>query len=692
VLFAAVLAATLFPVVAGARSFYSFDLFYEHLPVWSEVQRDLRAGISPFWLDGFFMGHPLAFHQEAPVFYPLTVPLLATGAPVHRLADVFSLLHLWLAGLGGFLLLRFLTKVRIAPLFGGLAYMLSARMLQSVIWPNAVAVAALLPFLLLGMAWLAAERHRAGLVLTAASGGLALLAARPHSLVGAAPVLLAFAAAQFRGTRNRSRFLLELGVATALAFLLGAPSLLPSALVFPETSRFGGLALDARNVGALSVAELDQVFLPVDGLARWPEAASYPGVATAALFLLGVAFLFRRTEGFPRPLYFALCVAALVGFAFAFGDAGPYRVISSWPLLRGFRAPVRFLACVGFALAFGSALALSALESTLRRGRALAVGALALLVVDLGAHTVRAAATVPAATYRVQPLLARHLARIPHDPLGFPRRFWSLGLLAPIHLVSDAERVALVRQGDQLANAAGARFGLEAVQGAGPPLARTQEAIESRTLRIAQLAGASRVVIRGPGDFDEDSGAPPLRGARVVQTPEPFPRAILLFETVVVPPKSALGLLLDPSFDPSRTAIVEEGSAWTARPADRAASVTLVERTPSRVTLLTRAASESFLVLFDAYSEGWAVTVDAAANRVLATDVCFRGVRLAPGTHRVVFSYRPPGLRDGLLLGALGLVLLAAVARGRPRRDDGPTSGVPHVLNPDPGRGEFPPR
>ena len=673
-LFAAVLTATLFPVVTGSRSFFSYDLFYEHLPIWSEVQRDLRAGASPFWLDGFFMGHPLAFHQEAPVFYPLTVPLLLTGAPVHRLADAFSLAHLWLAGLGGFLLVRFLTNTRIAPLFGGLAYMLSARTLQSVIWPNAVAVTALLPFLLLGIGWLAVERHRAGLLLTAASGGLALLAARPHSLLGAAPTLLAFAAAQFWGARNRRRFLVELGLATALAAILGAPSLLPSALVFPETSRFGGLSADARNVAALTVAELDQVFLPVDGLSRWPEPASYAGAATAVLFLVGVGLLFRRTPGFPRPLFLALSAAALVGFAFAFGDAGPYRFVSSWPLLRGFRAPVRFLACLGLALAFGSALALSALESSLRQGRALAWGAVAFLAVDLGAHTVRAAGTVPEETYRARPLLARYLARIPPDPLGFPRRFWSFGLPAPIHLLQDAERVAVIRQSEELANASGARFGLEAVQGAGPPLTRTREAIESRSLRIAQLSGASRIVLRGAGDFAEDTEAPPIPEARVVRTPEPFPRAILVREAVVVPSERALGVLLDPSLDPSRTAILEEGSAWTAPGTADTTSVTLVERRPSRVTFLTRAVSESVLLFFDAYSGGWEVTVDGAADRVLRADVCFRGVRLAGGTHRVVFSYRPPGVRDGLLLGLLGLVLLAAVARrrGAARRVPGP--------------------
>ncbi|MEO8586576.1 MAG: YfhO family protein [Acidobacteriota bacterium] len=621
------------------------------------------AGASPFWLDGFYMGHPLAFTQEAPVLYPLTVPLLLTGAPVHRLADVFSLAHLWLAGLGGFLLVRFLTNTRIAPLFGGLAYMLSARTLQSVMWPNAIAVAALIPFVLLGIGWLAAGRRRAGLVLTSLSAGLALLAARPHSLLGASPAFVAFAAAQLWAAADRRRFLLDLGLAAALAALLGAPSLLPTALVFPETSRFGGLAADARNVGALSIAELDQVFLPVDGLARWPEAASYPGAVTALFFLAGIVFCFRRTPAFPCAVFLALSAAAVAGFVFAFGDSGPYRFVSSWPLLRGFRTPVRFLACSGLALAFGSALALSAFESSMRRGRALAVGATLLLAVDLGAHTVRAAGTVPEETYRARPALAGYLAGIPPDPLGFPRRFWSFGYFPPLHLLSDSERPAAAGA-DALAFAAGARFGLEAVQGAGPPLARTQEALESRSIRIAQLAGASRTVLRGPRDADGDTEAPLLEGAQVVRMPGSFPRALLVHEAVVVPSKRALGALLDPSFDPARAAILEEGSAWSTPGATSAAdAVTLVERRPSHVTFSTRAASGALLVFFDAYAEGWTATVDGVTEPVLRTDVCFRGVRVPGGTHRVVFSYRPPGLRDGLLLGLLGLVLLAAAAR-----------------------------
>jgi hypothetical protein len=137
--------AAFWPVVSGKRTFFHLDLRYEHLPVWDVTQKALAAGESPFWIDGQYCGHPLLFTQEAPLFYPLTAPLLLTGAPVHRLADLFSLFHFWLAGFAAFLLLEDLEAGSLPALFGGVAWMLSARLLQSAIWPNAVAVA---PFFL----------------------------------------------------------------------------------------------------------------------------------------------------------------------------------------------------------------------------------------------------------------------------------------------------------------------------------------------------------------------------------------------------------------------------------------------------------------------------------------------------------------------------------------------------------------
>src|SRR5262249_45481040 len=107
------------PVVSGQRSFFHLDLRYEHLPVWSVTQTALREGVSPFWIDAEYCGHPLLFHSEAPIFYPITAPLLWTGASVGRLADIFSLLHFWLAGFAAFLLLRDLGTDRLSALWGG---------------------------------------------------------------------------------------------------------------------------------------------------------------------------------------------------------------------------------------------------------------------------------------------------------------------------------------------------------------------------------------------------------------------------------------------------------------------------------------------------------------------------------------------------------------------------------------------
>ncbi|HEU5250757.1 MAG TPA: hypothetical protein VFW15_12285, partial [Thermoanaerobaculia bacterium] len=123
---ALVAAIAFWPVVSGARSFLHWDLRYEHVPVWHVTQQALLSGESPWWIEGQYCGNPLLFHQEAPLFYPLTAPLLATGAPAHRLADLFTLFHLWLAGFSVFLLLRELDVDSGPALFGGVAWMLGA--------------------------------------------------------------------------------------------------------------------------------------------------------------------------------------------------------------------------------------------------------------------------------------------------------------------------------------------------------------------------------------------------------------------------------------------------------------------------------------------------------------------------------------------------------------------------------------
>lgn len=302
-LLAALVLAAFWPVASGARNFFHLDLRYEHLPVWDVTQQALRAGQSPFWIDGEYAGHPLLFHQEAPLFYPPTAPLLLTGAPVERLSDLFTLFHYWLAGFAAYLLLADLEADDFSALFGGVAWMLSARLVQSAIWPNAVAVSALLPLGLLGIFRIGRGRRRSGVPIAACAGGLALLAARPHVLLGAAPLLSAAAVAAVLAAKRPVRAAADLTLAAGLALALGGASLVPSAALYPEMSRAGGLSRSDRDVNPVGIGEgLDLVFLPVDGGTRWPEAAAYPGLAAGLLFLAGLAL---ADEG--RPIFRVRC-------------------------------------------------------------------------------------------------------------------------------------------------------------------------------------------------------------------------------------------------------------------------------------------------------------------------------------------------------------------------------------------------
>ncbi len=664
----ALVAAAFLPVLRGARSFFSYDLLYEHLPVWHSVQQSLLRGESPFWLDGIFMGHPFLFTQEAPLFYPLTAPLLLTGAPVHRLADVFSLLHIALAGSTAYLLVRALARSTSAALFGGIAWMLSARTVQGVTWPNAVAVTAWVPLLFLALLKLSRGERRSGLILGSVSGGLVLLLSRPQSLLGVLPALVAFALAGAVLAPDRGRYLRDLATTSLLALLLGAPAVVPSASILPETTRTGGLSPVERNDGALTGADLDQLLIPVDGLGRWPEAATYPGVAALALFFLAFGLLRRDEDREARVVLAALSAGGLVGLVFAFGESGPYRFVSDLPLLSGFRSPARFLAATAAALAFGSSLGLAALARRPGRGRVLAWSAVAFLAIDLGVHAFLAAPTVPPGAFLAEPRLASHLRSLPPDALGVPRRYWSLGLLTPVHELSEERLVPVLASADHLNNARGMRFGLEAVQGAGPALRRTDQLLSTRSLRVAELGGAARIVVRGPPAGDEvDAAAPPLPQAHLLSVENPLPRALLVPRSRILTPEAVLPMLLDPAFDPRETVLLEEGPPWPES-ADcvPSGSVRLLGRRPGHLSLATESSCPAVLLVLQAWEAGWKATVDERDAPVLRANVAFQAVRVGAGRHRVDLVYRPRGLRDGLLLGLAGLFGVVLVARRWP--------------------------
>jgi uncharacterized membrane protein YfhO len=70
-------------------------------------------------------------------------------------------------------------------------------------------------------------------------------------------------------------------------------------------------------------------------------------------------------------------------------------------------------------------------------------------------------------------------------------------------------------------------------------------------------------------------------------------------------------------------------------------------------------------VVSEGWDRGWSAAVDDARAPIVRVNHALMAVALGPGIHRVVLTYRTPGLALGTVLAALTALLLGVtVARG----------------------------
>jgi hypothetical protein len=164
----------------------------------------------------------------------------------------------------------------------------------------------------------------------------------------------------------------------------------------------------------------------------------------------------------------------------------------------------------------------------------------------------------------------------------------------------------------------------------------------------------------------------------IYRNPQVLPRAWLVHTAETIADDTAqLNRLAQADFDPATTAIVPEPipSLGQASPADKVEPATFA---PNTVHIRASAGSPALLVLSDAYTDDWQVTVDAAPARLYRTNYALRGVWLPQGTHDVVFTYRPRSFIIGGLISLSALaVLIATVIWQRARRNDQQSTEIP---------------
>jgi len=141
----------------------------------------------------------------------------------------------------------------------------------------------------------------------------------------------------------------------------------------------------------------------------------------------------------------------------------------------------------------------------------------------------------------------------------------------------------------------------------------------------------------------------------IYRKPNVLPRAWLVHAAEVIPDDDAqLARLARPDFDPAAVAILPSAAPPVAAPA-APEPLPQVAYAPNRAEVHASADAPDVMMLSDAYSDDWRVTVDGQPAALYRANYAFRGVWLPPGQHTVVFSYRP---RAFLIGGAISLLTL----------------------------------
>jgi hypothetical protein len=374
----------------------------------------------------------------------------------------------------------------------------------------------------------------------------------------------------------------------------------------------------------------------------------------------------------------------------ALAGAGRGRAVVAALVLLGSAAGVQaarqFQATVGWTpfLAVAFALVLSLLGRRLRAGLAAFV-LVSLAVVDLLAAHLALNATAPVGLLLEPPAVVALVRRDDgqrihvwdyHTQPGVSQQLlgrrdpYRLGVQAPAALDPRVWEVAAQRQ--VLVPPTATFFGLETSydfdnRGLYPRdlndlsfFLRRVEGVPLVQTRLLQLGAVSRVIAlhtRGLEALRLEHELPNLVGdpLRVFAVPDPLPRAHLVARTRVADKGDAIGVLLDPGFDPRIEAIVAWGVALTSD-APFAGSVSWLERRPDRQRLETQAPRPALLVLADAYDPGWRVSVDGAAAELVRANLAFRAVTVPAGRHVVELLYRPRAV-----VASLGVALVAGL-------------------------------
>ena len=180
----------------------------------------------------------------------------------------------------------------------------------------------------------------------------------------------------------------------------------------------------------------------------------------------------------------------------------------------------------------------------------------------------------------------------------------------------------------------------------------------------AQTAEASARFADSLGELAGDFG-----GLRFYRIPAPLRRFFLARQLHISSGAAeTFSYLVRADFKPAEEAVVE---AQDLQPLEGLGegSITVERYSPNRVDLNVVAGGPAFLATSEVLYPGWSVAINGKPGRFYMTNGAFRGVMLNPGVNHITMTYWPEGFLVWTAIGAVGLLTaLAGLIFGKSAR------------------------
>jgi len=672
-------------VLVNPSKHIPYDIYGFHLPLISYVAQCVRKGVAPLWDPYTGCGVPIHADVTAQVFYPFTWLAILAGnlskeGKLYYWVETLDPLHMVMAGMFTFLLLRRMGLAKPAALMGASVYQLGAYFASQAQHLGGICTGAWLPLAIL-CAWELRVRLKwRWVALLALTMAMVILSGMPATAAVVVVTMMLFIAGLFAGRAANWRILPGVGLACLLGAAIAAVELVPlltltqNSLASRRSNWYvsgGGLA--PESLVSFVWPDYYHIFEAYSALYKLPYdftlLYTYCGIMTA--IFLAVAPFVRRSR-----VFLILTVASAV---WMLGEHTPiYRWI--YPhiprLVRGGLYAEYALMAFCFFAAITAAMVLD------RLGGRWPPAVLWCVALFTSYDLIYTGADRPMNSYeggyrgtsyeaaqskvaeKLRSLVERSFppSRVDYTDTAFAPGVFGPGMIRvptpdnnnPFSILRSWNVRELFATGQPwVRNHAVNRFG--------SPLLRM--------LNVSILMGAVPI----PQEEVARAGLTLIgseQGFQIYATASRLPRFYFVPQVRKSSGASeSLGLLSRDAFDPAREAIVE------GIPQDRdglgIADVKVDQYEANRVELTASLDRPGFLVSSEVLYPGWQATVNGEPAPLLMTNGAFRGLALPAGTSRIVMAYRPRALFFSMGLSLVALLGTMAIGwRGGRRQPE----------------------